>query len=64
MRGNLDPHLFPSGSLEEGPVVPWQPPKTFEHTTNHSLVSIAKPSPTNPSHQPLERCPSVSRPAT
>src|SRR3712207_7406028 len=41
-----------SGSTEAGPVLPEQPPNTFEHTTKFSSVSTGRPGPTISSHQP------------
>ncbi len=38
--GNLEPHLFPSGANEDGPVLPWQPPITFGQTTKYLSVSV------------------------
>ncbi|CAB4964767.1 unannotated protein [freshwater metagenome] len=51
--GNLEPHLFPSGANEDGPVLPWQPPITFGQTTKYLSVSNGRPGPTICGHQPL-----------
>ena len=51
--GNADPYGRPvAGFSEAGPVLPWQPPRTFAQTTKNSLVSIALPGPTIRDHQP------------
>ena len=51
--GKRLPHGSPSsGCGLAGPVVPWQPPSTLAHTTNQRSVSIARPGPMSPSHQP------------
>ena len=48
--GNRDPYGRPStGCGDAGPVVPWQPPSTLEHTTNQRSVSIGRP---GPDHRP------------
>jgi hypothetical protein len=53
MTGNRIPYGRPvSGSGEAGPVLPEQPPSTFEHTTKLSSVSTGRPGPTISSHQP------------
>ena len=52
MRGKRDPYGLPSGASDAGPVVPWQPPSTFGHTTNQRSVSSGAPGPITPSHQP------------
>ncbi len=41
-----------SGRVKLGPVVPRQPPSTFEQTTKKRFVSIAFPGPTSRSHHP------------
>ena len=38
--------------MEEGPVVPWQPPRTLEQMTKYLSVSNALPGPMVLSHQP------------
>ena len=45
--GKRLPHGRPSGASDDGPVVPWQPPSTLAHTTNHSSVSTGTPGPTS-----------------
>ena len=52
--GNTLPYgLLLTGLSEDGPVLPWQPPRTFMQTTKNSSVSIAFPEPTISSHHPL-----------
>ena len=51
-KGKRLPQRRPSGASDEGPVVPWQPPRTFEATTNHRSVSSGRPGPISPSHHP------------
>ena len=41
-----------AGLIETGPVVPRQPPSTFEQMTKYLLVSNALPGPIMLSHQP------------
>ncbi|CAB4589061.1 unannotated protein [freshwater metagenome] len=50
--GNLDPQRFPSGEIEDGPVLPWQPPITFGQITKYLSVSNGEPGPTIEGHQP------------
>ena len=40
---------------EAGPVVPWQPPSTFGHTTKNRSVSMGAPGPMSPCHHPAAR---------
>ncbi len=63
-RGNRLPHGRPSGAVEAGPVVPWQPPSTLGATTNQRSVSIGAPGPTSDSHQPAVTCPGPAGPLT
>ena len=44
--------------------MPWQPPSTLEHTTNQRSVSIGRPGPTRPSHQPGSGWPRPAGPVT
>ena len=53
-----------AGCGDAGPVEPWQPPRTLAHTTNQRSVSIARPGPTIPSHQPGVGCPRPAGPVT
>lgn len=53
ISGKRGPHGRPSGAMEAGPVVPWQPPRTLGHTTKKRLVSMALLGPTILFHQPL-----------
>ena len=63
--GNTLPYgLLLTGFIEDGPVLPWQPPKTFMHTTKKSSVSIAFPGPTISSHHPLVGCDALLSPET
>ena len=43
MAGNLDPHLFPSGARDDGPVDPWQPPITIVQSLKNLWVQNGKP---------------------
>ena len=62
--GKRLPHGSPSsGCGLAGPVVPWQPPSTLAQTTNQRSVSIARPGPMSPSHQPGVGWPGASGPA-
>ena len=45
--GVVHPH-----AIEAGPVVPMQPPTTFEQMTKKRSVSKGNPGPTSTSHQP------------
>ena len=51
-NGKREPHATPFGAGEAGPVVPWQPPSTFGHTTKYRSVSMGAPGPIIPSHHP------------
>ena len=51
-----------AGLIDDGPVVPRQPPRMFAHTTNQRFVSTAFPGPMRLSHQPGFRSPGL-RPA-
>ena len=42
-----------SGLIDIGPVVPLQPPSTFAQMMCQRFVSMPRPGPTMPSHQPL-----------
>ena len=54
ITGNSSPYgFFVFGLIEEGPVVPIQPPKTFVHTTKKIFVSITFPGPTSIFHHPF-----------
>ena len=65
ITGNRDPYGRPSaGCGEAGPVLPWHPPSTFEHTTNQRSVSIGLPGPTIASHHPGSGCPRPAGPLT
>ena len=51
--GNEGPKGFPvAGSVLDGPVLPWQPPRLFTPTTKKRLVSMTLPGPTTFSHHP------------
>ena len=53
MTGKSDPYGRPvAGSIDDGPVVPRQPPSRFVETTKNRSVSNALPGPIIPSHQP------------
>ena len=53
MTGKSDPYGRPvAGSIDDGPVVPRQPPSRFVETTKKRSVSNALPGPIIPSHQP------------
>ena len=64
VNGNRGPHSLPSGAMEAGPVVPWQPPSMLGATTKNRSVSIALPGPTIPCHQPAVGCPGPAAPTT
>ena len=52
IRGKSRPYGSPvAGSIDDGPVVPWQPPRRFAHTTKKRSVSTARPGPTSVLHQ-------------
>src|SRR5687768_8727812 len=54
--GKLDPYGLPvAGFVDEGPVVPRQPPSRLVLTTKKRSVSKALPGPIMPSHQPRPR---------
>ena len=56
MTGKSDPYGLPvAGFVDEGPVVPRQPPSRFVLTTKNRSVSNALPGPIIPSHQPRPR---------
>ena len=56
MTGKSDPYGRPvAGFVDDGPVVPRQPPSRFELTTKNRSVSKALPGPIMPSHQPRPR---------
>ena len=51
-RGKSRPYGSPvAGSIDDGPVVPWQPPSRFAHITKKRSVSTARPGPTSVLHQ-------------
>ena len=50
--GNLLPQRLPSGAIEDGPVLPWQPPITFGQMMKYLSVSNGSPGPTIEGHQP------------
>ena len=53
ITGNPRPCGWPvAGSTEDGPVVPLQPPRTFEQITKYRSVSNALPGPIMESHHP------------
>ena len=53
ITGKSDPYGRPvAGSIDDGPVVPRQPPSRFVETTKKRSVSNALPGPIIPSHQP------------
>ena len=63
ITGKSDPYGRPvAGSIDDGPVVPRQPPSRLVETTKNRSVSKALPGPIIPSHQPspLPRTPSRS----
>src|SRR6202007_2229164 len=62
MCENLEPHGFPSGASELGPVEPRQPPNTLVATAHQRLVSIGAPGPAMPSHHPGVGCPGPAGP--
>ena len=62
--GKREPQGAPSGDGEDGPVDPWQPPRTFAATTKQCSVSIALPGPTTASHQPGVSWPGAVGPRT
>src|SRR6266481_5922740 len=41
-----------AGLIDDGPVVPWHPPRTLEQTMKYLSVSNALPGPIMLSHQP------------
>ena len=62
MTGKSDPYGRPvAGLMDEGPVVPRQPPSRLELTTKKRSVSNALPGPIIPSHQPRPRALPASR---
>ncbi len=53
ITGKSGPYGLPvAGSVDDGPVVPRQPPSRFVETTKKRSVSNALPGPIIPSHQP------------
>src|SRR5579864_2070594 len=53
ITGNDRPNGQPvCGLTDDGPVVPWQPPSTFEQIMKYFSVSNALPGPIMLSHQP------------
>ena len=53
ITGKSGPYGWPvAGSIDDGPVVPRQPPSRFVETTKKRSVSNALPGPIIPSHQP------------
>ena len=52
MYGKRAPYSLPFLSKDVGPVEPWQPPSMFGATTKYLSVSIARPGPITPFHQP------------
>ena len=53
ITGKSGPYGLPvAGSIDDGPVVPRQPPSRFVETTKKRSVSNALPGPIIPSHQP------------
>ena len=63
ITGKSGPYGLPvAGSIDDGPVVPRQPPSRFVETTKKRSVSNALPGPIIPSHQPspLRAAPSRS----
>ena len=63
ITGKSEPYGRPlAGSIDDGPVVPRQPPSRLVETTKNWSVSKALPGPIIPSHQPrpLPRTPSRS----
>ena len=51
--GNRNPYARPvEGSIELGPVVPWQPPSRFAEMTKNRSVSSGLPGPMIDAHQP------------
>ena len=63
-RGNLEPHGFPSGCRELGPVDPRKPPSTLVAIAHQRSVSIGAPGPATPSHQPSVSSPGPVGPVT
>ena len=56
ITGKSEPYGRPvAGLVDDGPVVPRQPPSRFELTTKKRSVSKALPGPIMPSHQPRPR---------
>ena len=63
MRGKRDPYGCRRGASDAGPVVPWQPPSTFGHTTKQRSVSIARAgADRSPSHHPRRAWPGSGGP--
>ena len=57
--GKSSPYGCPvSGFVEDGPVLPWQPPIRLAHTTKNRSVSSGLPGPMRLSHQPGRVAPS------
>src|SRR5437762_5233477 len=53
ITGNFSAYGQPvAGLIEDGPVVPRHPPRTFEHSTKYLSVSKALPGPIMLSHHP------------
>ncbi len=62
ITGKSGPYGWPvAGSVDDGPVVPRQPPSRFVETTKKRSVSNALPGPIIPSHQPSPRRAASSR---
>ena len=63
IAGKREPHGRPSGPSEDGPVVPWQPPRMLGHMTHQRSVSMAAPGPISGFHHPGAGCPGPVPPA-
>ena len=61
--GTASPTGCRRGTVDDGPVVPWQPPSTLGQTTNQRSVSMAAPGPISGSHHPGVGWPGPAGPA-
>ena len=55
-NGKFAPYSMPFEESDDGPVEPWQPPSMFGAITHHRSVSIDRPGPMMPLHQPSVGC--------
>ena len=59
--GKSSPYGSPvAGSIDDGPVVPLQPPSRFEQITRKRSVSTGRPAPMSVSHQSIASASPVS----